>query len=488
MILKKPLTKTLFVAGTRCPRLMYFLYHFPEKLPKPSLGSEFRMKQGILVGELAKGLFPRALDISKFPDATKLTLTKENKNKIIFEASAKFNNLFARADVLLPNKDGSFDIIEVKSTTLLKQEHIPDVSFQKYVFERAGYVINKCYLLHINNEYIREGELDLNQLFKKQDITSLLDVDLDSTINDFLNILSSNTIPKTIISKHCLDPYECSLKKECWKDLPNNNVLQLYFDKNIGFTLLEQGIKHIKDIPDDLEIKGRSAVQRSIQIRATKENEIHVEKEHIKSFINNLKYPIYYFDFETYAPAIPIFNKSRPYQQIPFQFSLHIEKQDGTIEHHDFLSTTNQDPRLLLIKKMIECLGDKGDILVFNKSFEQTIIRNLQRDFPDFKKYASNYLDRLVDLAEPFKQFHYYDPKQQGSYSIKAVLPAISDLSYEGMLISNGEEAFISYERLINNNLEGQEKQSLITALRNYCKQDTWAEVVILRKLKSLVE
>ncbi|NCC71053.1 hypothetical protein EOM09_05720, partial [bacterium] len=163
MTLERPLTKTLFVAGTRCPKLMYYLYHFPKEIPKDSLGAEFRKKHGNIVGETIKGLFPETLDISKESDQTKLLLTEENKDKIIFEASVKHNNLFARADVLFPNKDGTFDIIEVKSDTKVKDEHIPDVSFQKYVFQKAGYNINKCYLLHINNDYVREEKLDLEQ-------------------------------------------------------------------------------------------------------------------------------------------------------------------------------------------------------------------------------------------------------------------------------------------------------------------------------------
>ncbi|MFA5528779.1 MAG: hypothetical protein WC996_09220, partial [Peptostreptococcales bacterium] len=165
MTLERPLTKTLFVAGIRCPKLIYYMYHYPKEIPKDSQGAEFRKKHGNIVGKTIKGLFPEALDISKETDSLKLTLTEENKHKIIFEASVKHNNLFARADVLFPNKDGTFDIIEVKSDTEVKDIHIPDVSFQKFVFEKAGYNINKCYLLHVNNDYVREGELNLEQLF-----------------------------------------------------------------------------------------------------------------------------------------------------------------------------------------------------------------------------------------------------------------------------------------------------------------------------------
>jgi len=487
LTIERPLTKTLFIAGVRCPRLMYYMYYHLKEIPKDSLGTDFRKKQGMYVGEVVKDLYPKALDISKELDSTKLKLTEENKDKIIFEASVQYNDLFARADILFPNQDKTYDILEVKSDTKVKPEHIPDVSFQKYVFEKAGYKINKCYLLHINNDYIKKEQLDINQLFKKEEITDKIsNYNTEYLINQLLDILKSKETPNIKICRSCLQPYQCSLKQECWKDLPFNNTTQLFYDKNLGFKLLEDGIKEIKQIPDDQEIKGRCALQRSIQIKATKKDKIHIQKQEIKVFIDNIKYPIYYFDFETYALAVPVFNNSRPYQQVPFQFSLHIEYKDGIIEHKEFLATNKDDPRYELMEKMKEYLGNKGDILVYNKKFEQMIIRELERNFPKFKEYAQNYLDRLSDLAHPFEKFHYYDPKQHGSYSIKAVLPVMSDLSYKGMAVSNGEEAFVTYEKIISGSLDSKEKEELITSLKEYCKQDTWAEVVILRKLREL--
>jgi len=169
------LTKTLFVQGKRCPKLLYYSVNKKQDIPKDSLGVEFRKIQGIKVGDLAKELYPEGVDLAKYPDPTKLKLTEENRGKIVFEASVQFEDLFARADILKPNDDGTFDILEVKSDTQVKPEHIPDVAFQRYVFEKSGYKINECYVVHTNNEYVKQGDIDVKQLFIEENVSELID-------------------------------------------------------------------------------------------------------------------------------------------------------------------------------------------------------------------------------------------------------------------------------------------------------------------------
>jgi len=190
----------------------------------------------------------------------------------------------------------------------------------------------------------------------------------------------------------------------------------LYYDKKTGFELLKQGITLIKDI-ESLEPKGRGRRERGIQLQATKENKVHIQEKEIKDWVNSLNYPIFYFDFETYAPAIPLFDKARPWQRMPFQYSVHIEQKDGTIEHKEFLATDNKDPRPALIKAMIEHLETQGSIVVYNQTFEESVIKELMRDFPEFEDAGNNFLARIVDLAHPFQYFWYYNPEQQGRHS-----------------------------------------------------------------------
>ena len=478
------ITKTLFVQGMRCPKMIYFTVKYPEKIVQDSLGVDFRKKQGMLVGELAKKLYPKGVDLAKKPDDMKLEETHKLKNRILFEASAQFEDLFARADILIPNKNGSQNIIEVKADSEIKEEHIPDVSFQKYVFEKAGYIIDKVYIAHANNEYIKKGKLNPKKFFKIEEVTEKI-IFVEDTIIAIRNVLSKDKYPDTKIGRQCTAPYDCSFKKECWEFLPKNNVMQLYFDKKLGFELLDKDIRAITDIPDGIELKGRGARQRAIQIEATKKNKTHIQKNEIKIFIDSLVYPIYYFDFETYAPAIPIFNKSRPWQRIPFQYSLHIEYKNGKIEHKEFLSTNAKDPRTALIISINKNLGKRGSIVVFNQTFEKSVLKELAIDFPKFEKNVNeNFLPRIIDLAIPFEQFHYYHPDQQGRYSIKVVLPLFSDLNYKELdNVHNGEEAFCTYEKIIKN---PENKEQLIKSLKKYCELDTLAEVEIIKKLREL--
>jgi len=477
------INKTLFVQGVRCPKLVYLVSKYPETVAPDSLGVEFRKKQGISVGELAKELYSNGIDLTNYSDETKIKETKRLKDQVLFEASVKYDEFFVRADILVPNNDGSHNIIEVKGDSEIKEEHIPDVSFQKYIFEKAGYKISKVYLAHANNEYLKQGKIDPNQFFKIEDVTEQL-IPIEDSIQIIRDSLSKTTIPEIKISRQCTKPYDCSFKDECWSFLPKNNVMQLYYDKKLGFKLLDEKILLIKDIPNDIELKGRGAKQREIQIKTTKENYIHIEKEEIKKYIDSLVYPIYYFDFETYASAIPIFDNSRPWQKIPFQYSLHIEYENGTIDHKEFLATDNNDPRLALIESIKKDLGKTGSIVVFNQTFEKTILKELGIDHPKSEKDIEELLPRIVDLASPFEQFHYYNPEQQGRYSIKVILPLFSDLTYKKMEVGNGEEAFCTYEKIMKN---PENKDQLIKSLKEYCKLDTLAEVEITKKLREMI-
>lgn len=478
------INKTLFVQGVRCHKLAYLISANSEDIAPDSPGVEFRKRQGTLVGELEKKVYATGIDLEKMPDEAKLVETRKQKNSILFEASAQYEDLFARADVLLPNDDGTHTIIEAKSDTEIKDEHILDVSFQKYVFENAGYKISKICIAYVNNKYVKNGALDLKEFFVTEDVTGQI-MPVEDAINELSSKLSGQDIPEIKIGGQCTKPYDCQVKDKCWSFLKDNNVMQLYYDKKIGFKLLDKKIYSITDIPDDTEIKGVKAKQRAIQIKATKENKIHIQKEDIKEFIESLEYPLHYFDFETYAPAIPIFDNSKPWQKIPFQYSLHIEKKDDTVEHKGFLATDNEDPRPAIITSILKDIGKTGSIIVFNQNFEKSILSDLARDFPEYEKEINdNILPRIIDLASPFEKFHYYNPRQHGRYSIKVLLPIFSKLDYKENDVSDGEEAFIAYEKIISN---APEKKHLIEALEKYCALDTLAELEIMKKLREIV-
>jgi len=263
--------------------------------------------------------------------------------------------------------------------------------------------------------------------------------------------------------------------------LPENNVLQLT-NWRVYWKLLEAGIRDIKDIPQGTKLTAKD----QIIIEAVKENKPIISKEHIKHFLKSLNYPLYHFDFETFDTAVPIFDNSRPYQKIPFQYSLHIEKKDGSVEHKDFLADGNDDPRPALLEQMKIDLKGTGDTIVFNKSFEIGVMRELAEDFPEHKEWLQQAIDRIVDLADPFRAFYYYNKSQKGSYSIKKVLPAITGKGYSELEINNGGDASMMYfYSHIKPKIE--RKEEIRVNLLKYCGLDTEGMMRIIKKLKEFV-
>ena len=246
--------------------------------------------------------------------------------------------------------------------------------------------------------------------------------------------------------------------------------------------LFNNDVRSVADIPDDFKLTDKQEIQKKCE----KTGECHVQPSGIKQFLDTLNYPLYYLDFETFNPAVPEYDNSRPYQKIPFQYSLHIQQQDNKTEHFEFLAEGSEDPRPALLKNLKEVLGTKGSIVVYNQSFEKGVLGELARDFPEYQDWVNEILPRIVDLLIPFRNFHYYNPSQQGSASIKKVLPAITGESYEEMEIATGEDAsmqfFQSHIKSKSNN-----KEEIRKNLLKYCCLDTEGMMLIISELKKLV-
>ncbi|OVE74580.1 hypothetical protein BVX95_02005 [archaeon D22] len=484
------LTKSLFMTGLKCDKLLWININKKEILPEQSLESKHNTEQGTKVGILATKTFPDGINLNGLGYRDNLIKTKEaiEQRKPIFEAGIEIEDCFARVDILNPANEDEWDIIEVKSGTKVEPHHIPDVAFQKQIVTKAGLKIRDCYLMHINNKYIKEGDINYNDLFAIENINEKVNQFLPQVEGEIarqLDVTKLGSMPKTVICEDCNKPYTCDFKKDCWSILPEENVTQIYYNKKLGFELLEQGITQIKDIPDGTPLKYRPA-QQAIQIKCAKENIIHLDKEKVNEFLDTLEYPICYFDFETYAPAVPIYDGMNAYQRIPFQYSLHIEKDDDSVEHKSFLAKDSNDPRLDLLKQLVDDLGTDGSIVVYHKSFEIGVLNELAKAYPEFEEQVQSIIERIIDLEEPFAKFHYYNPRQNGSASIKYVLPALTDISYEGMGIGNGIEAYVNFARVTYNEATQKEKEQVWEDLEKYCAQDTWAEVEIIRKLAKL--
>ncbi|MBT7251978.1 DUF2779 domain-containing protein [archaeon] len=486
------LTKSNYLLGLQCPKLLWVTKNDKERIPEPDFAAKHKFKAGDIIGVLATKVFPGGVDLAGLGFKENIDATKEavEKRQTIYEAGFMVDNLFSRGDILLPVGEDEWDIIEVKSATQVKDVNIHDVSFQKYTYEKAGLKIRNCILMHINNQYIKDGEIEPEELFVQAEINDKVEEygkGIEERIKDFMEIIESKEEPKVKIGLHCSDPYDCSLMDECWKDVPEGSVFEFFrMFKKKCFELHDGGTVCLNEVPEDIKLNDKQQIQRRLAFDGGK----HIDKPAIKNFLNNLKYPIYYLDFETINPAIPKFDGMKPYQRIPFQFSLHIQKEEGgECEHISFLADGTSDPRPKFMQALKDNLRDGGSILVYNQGFEKGVMNESAILLPEFREwYDENILPRIKDLWDVFKDFSYYDPKQKGSTSIKYVLPVLSDLKYDDLGIKNGILASLEYERVTYGDVEESERLKVREALEKYCELDTWAEVEIVKGLREISE
>ena len=367
------LSKSKFVAGLQCPKLLWTYYNDKNAIPEPDQGTQAIFDQGHLVGELATSLFPNGIKIGWGTEFDKVISASTNalaERRPLFEAGFRNGLAYARADVLNPLSSGEWDLIEVKSGTNVEDVHLQDVAFQKYVYEGAGVPIRCCYLMHIDNSYVRRGEVDAEKLFTKEDITkqvSSILPDIPEQVSKMRKIIGSKTYPKVKLSGNCDSPYPCPLNESCWSFLPERNVFSLYRGGARKLELLENGILKLADIPADFPL----TENQQIQVECEKSGQPHIDKEAIAEFLNCLKYPLYFLDFETFMTAIPAYDLVRPYQQVPFQYSLCLfDSPDAEIEHLGFLADGTKDPRPEILSRLKSELGKTGNIVAYNASFE----------------------------------------------------------------------------------------------------------------------
>jgi hypothetical protein len=479
------LSKSKYMLGRQCLKLLWLTIHEPARVPETDKATQRIFDQGHMVGELAKRLFPDGIDISKFDFRDNLKRSKEmlDLRKPLFEAGFMADGLFSRVDILKPAGEDSWDIIEVKSSTSVKEENLEDVAFQKLSCEKAGLRINRCYLAHLNNQYVRQGEIDSRGLFRIEDISdeaSEAGRDIDQRIASMFVVIRSKTCPEVGVGRYCSSPYNCAVTL-CWEELPEHNIFSLYRGGKKCFELFEAGILNIKEIPSDYKLTMSQQIQKSCDISG----EPYIDRESINNFLSRLQYPLHYLDFETFSPAVPYFDGTRPFQRIPFQFSLHRVGNDGAAEHISFLSEGQDDPRPIFLSQLIKSISPAGSIITYNQAFEESVLDELAISFPEYAVWIEDLKPRLIDLLEPFRDFYYYHPAQSGSASIKSVLPALTGQGYEGLEITGGEDASAAYLEMNYGDISSKERNQIKANLEKYCGLDTEAMIRIVAKLGS---
>ena len=487
-----PLSKSQYIRGLQCYKSLWLYKNKPELRNTPNQAQESLFNTGFDVGDLAKQLFPHGVEIefnsSNFDGM--ITKTKEliqNGCEVIYEATFKENGIFAMADILVKNAD-SWDIYEVKASTNVKEYHLNDASVQWYSLNNA-INLNKVYIVHINNSYERNGNLDIKNLFSIVDITEEVQnrqYQIPFNIEQ-MDLMLKDEMPNIDIGTHCNDPYPCDAKNYCWSHIPNYSIFDISRLKSQKkFELYQNGILEFSQIKDISSF----SISQQIQIESERQNRTIINKEAIKEFVNSLSYPIYHLDFETFQQAIPEFKGVSPYSQIPFQYSLHIEHKDGRLEHKEFLALDGVDPREQIAKRLVEDIPNDVTVLAYNMGFEKGVIRKLANLFEQYSHGLMAIHDNCKDLMIPFQNKDYYHPNMKGSYSIKYVLPSLVpefENAYKELdLIHNGGEAMEAFANLSKIDDE-KLKQRYRDSLLEYCKLDTLAMVKILEKLKECV-
>jgi hypothetical protein len=484
------ISKSQYLKGVQCPKALWFYRHRPDLKPEITEVQQHLFDTGHEIGELAKHYFKRGVEITaeyyEIDKAIKSTedFIRQGEN-IIFEATASSpDGAYSRIDILKKvNRTSAWDLIEVKASTGVRDYHLDDITFQRYAFSNAGYDIRKSLLMHVNNQYVRIGDLDINALFNIVDCTEIVQKiisEIKGNLKNLIAVVNRNMEPKIDIGDHCNSPFECDYIHHCWQHVPEYSIYNIFSGRKRD-ELLATNIVEITDIPDSFETTER----QHIDIQSFKHNRIHKDKEAIREFLDTLIYPLYFLDYETIFPAVPLFDNTRPYQQVPFQFSLHIQKKkDGDLKHVEFLHTDGTDPRPDFIKSLIENCGDKGSVIVYNQSFESGINKQLSADFPEHSGSIDSISERMEDLIVPFRSRWLYHPAMKGSASLKHVLPAfVPELSYEGLAISDGGTASLMYLNCLKGEFSYDTKVKIFKDLRDYCFQDTLAEVMLLNVL-----
>jgi hypothetical protein len=486
------LSKSAFIRGIQCYKSLYLKKHHPELEDKISESQQMVFDKGTNIGLLAQKLFPGGVDLGVYiPTDFEKAFTEteqllEKGQNVIYEAGFRHDNLLCYMDILV-KKNGKYYAYEVKGSSSLKPVYLWDTAFQYHVITSSGITLEDISVVYLNNQYVRHGNLDLQQLFIIESVKDRilpLQPKVKTQIQEMLNMLAQPDVPEIDIGLHCSDPYPCSFTGYCWKNIPDYSVFNLSkLWSRKKFELYQKGILEITDVPDDYPLN----LGQRLQVKAEKTGKPHINKVEIKKFVNSLHYPLYFLDFESFQSAIPLFDNSKPYQQTVFQYSLHIlGKLGGNLQHKEFLAEPKGDPRIPFIQQLVKDLGTTGDIIVYNKTFETTRLKEIAEVFPQYETKVQAINDRVVDLMLPFSKKHYHTPEMNGSYSIKKVLPAlVPQFSYNKLDINNGMAASMSYENLYyetDPSVIDKTKKDLL----EYCGLDTLAMVEILKVLEKV--
>jgi hypothetical protein len=476
------LSKSKIISGLQCPKRLYLEIHQPA-LREDSAQTEALFAMGHRVGEIAQELVPNGVMISMENWDIKGTL-KETRLLLaapdpppLFEATFSHNNILVRADILFP-ENGGYRLVEVKASTSVKDYHLNDCAAQAWVIEGAGFPVNRVELAHVDTSFVYPGGGQYDGLLFHADVTAEVQAikpHVPEWVAQFQEMLAGE-IPAIEVGPQCTDPFECPFIEICWPQEPDYPVGILPRGRSVAEDLQAQGIIDIRDIPESyLENPLHERVRE-----VTTTGQTYIDPA-IREYLNSLPYPRFYLDFETIGTAVPIWPGTRPYQtHLPFQWSLHIEREPGMMEHAEFLDLSGDNPMRPLAEDLLDALGDTGPVFVYSH-FEKSVLHQIGTFHPDLTDRLEAAIARLEDLL-PLMRTHYYHPDMKGSWSIKAVLPTVApELNYANLEeVQDGGAAQAAYLEACELKEGSERYEALRGSLLKYCELDTLALVKIV--------
>lgn len=479
----KLLSKTKLMRGFRCHKCLYLTIHQPELEPPVTPELQALFDQGNEVGALARTTFPGGtlVDCKPWEFGDALARTREliaAGVETIYEAAFEYQGCYARTDILQYSRETKrFTIYEVKSTTSVKQEHLEDAGLQTWIMAKSGLPIEKVFIMHLNRE-CRFPHLE--NLFIKTDVTEAMRVAYPTVtpkIKSILDCLCKSEVPAIDLGPYCLQPTPCPFVSHCWQKIPTPSIFDMPGMRERKWDLYQAGIVAL----DDPRLTDLTEIQQRI-VNAYKSGERFVDASVIKALTASWQYPFIYLDFETIGPAIPRYVGTGPYQQVPFQFSVHQQAQpDAELVHHEFLHMGEDDPRPALITALLAACGTTGSIIAYYGKFESSRIEELAEFSPTHREALLALIDRIVDPL-PVLRDAVYDNAFGGSFSLKKVAPALlgEAQSYADMTVSDGGAAQRAYAEMISAKTSAERKSILRNGLLEYCKKDTLVMVELV--------
>ena len=486
------LSKSRFLSGVQCHLRLWYETNRPDLASEPDDVLQAVFDTGHEVGRMACRLYPGGYAVSHdhrhIPEALDETrrVVEAGSAPAIFEAAFEYEGVLVRADVIERLPEGGWRLVEVKSSTRLKDVFVLDVAVQLWVLKGAGLDVREAGVLTLDRGYIYDGvTLDLDALFSLHPVFDEAHDLLGSVatqVSELQAMLSESAAPDIAPGDHCFEPYECPYYAHCTRDadLPDHSIDEMpRLAAGRRQELEAAGIEEIGDIPQDFPLTGLQSIVRLTILEGRPA--LHGD---VAGALGGQKSPVRYLDFETFAPAIPRFAGTRPFDSVPFLFSVHTERKGKPLQHADYLHESDDDPRPELADRLIEALGSEGSVCTYS-GYEKRVLGELAEALPDRSEELRLIEARLFDLL-PVVRKGYYHPEFRGSFSIKSVLPIlVPGMGYGDLAISEGQTAAVRYASALVSS-DPEDRRRVFEDLRAYCAQDTLALVELRKSLGSL--